>query len=69
MATTTFTKGQIIHGVRCGIFSVVKTEAAKCEGIGCDTIVTVVEVHPTTGEVGRHKMRFPGNMFREWIAA
>ena len=69
MTTTTFTKGQIIHGVRCGIFSVVKTETTTNEGIGCDTIVTVREVHPTTGEVARGKMRFPGNMFREWNAA
>lgn len=69
MFTTTFTKGQIVHGVRCGTFSVVKTEATTNCGIGCDTIVTVVEVHPTTGQLGRKKMRFPGNMFREWIAA
>ena len=69
MTTTTFTKGQIIHGVRCGIFSVVKTEATTVSGIDCETIVTVVEVHPTTGQLGRRKMRFPGNMFSEWIAA
>ena len=69
MTTTTFNKGQIVHGVRCGIFSVVKTEASKCDGVGCSTIVTVREVHPTTGELTKFTMRFPADMFREWAAA
>ena len=65
MTTATFTKGQIVHGVKVGIFSVVKTETGKATGI---TVVTVREVHPTTGEVAKFTMRFPIDMFREYAA-
>ncbi|NDG19437.1 MAG: hypothetical protein EB117_14350 [Betaproteobacteria bacterium] len=63
MTTATFTKGQIVHGVKVGIFSVVKTQQA-----GSMTIVTVREVHPTTGELTKFTMRFPIEMFREYAA-
>jgi len=65
MNAATFAKGQIVHGVKVGAFSVVKTEIGKATGM---TIVTVREVHPTTGELAKFTMRFPIDMFREYAA-
>ena len=57
--------GQLFLGAAYRHLQIPPTEAGKAIGM---TIVTVREVHPTTGELAKFTMRFPIDMFREYAA-
>lgn len=72
IATDALLSGDIIRGIRYGLFSVVMTETHTAPHYNAAgvmlravtmTVVVVREINPETGEVSRRKMRFPLDMF------